>query len=304
MPLLRTLESIRTPWLDTAMGFATRLGEEMILIVLFCALFWCISKRHAYVMGAVFFLSSLAVQGLKIVFRVPRPWVYDPSFTIVGEAYGAATGYAFPSGHTQNAAAWLGSLGAMIKKWWVRVVCFGLAGLVAFTRLYLGVHYLQDVLVSLAITFAIVWLAMKFIPAEATCMKREVAIAGVIILCAFAVIIVAAVLYHGGVSEARQIRDATRAAGAGIAFALGMFIERNYIKFEPRTKKWWMQPIKLIVGIAITVALQEGLRVMGSELVPDALRYFFMVFWIMGVYPVVIKKFFQPEEQAAREANA
>jgi len=297
MPLLRTLESIRTSWLDTFMTFATRLGEEMILIVFFCALFWCISKRHAYVIGAVFFLSSLVVQGLKIIFRVPRPWVYDPTFEIVGEAYGAATGYSFPSGHTQNAAAWLGSVGAMVKKWWVKVICFGLAGLVAFTRLYLGVHYLQDVVVSLVITFAIVWLAMKFIPAEATCIKREALIAGVIVLCAGVVIVVAAVLYHGDISETHQLRDATRAAGAALAFALGMFIERNYVKFDPRTKKLWMQPVKLIIGIGVTLGLQEGLRVMGSGLFPDALRYFFMVFWIVGVYPMVIKKFFQPTEQ-------
>jgi undecaprenyl-diphosphatase len=245
-------------------------------------------------MGAVFFLSSLAVQGLKIVFRVPRPWVYDTSFTVVGGAYDAATGYAFPSGHTQNAAAWLGSLGAMLRGRWVKMLCFGLAGLVAFTRLYLGVHYLWDVLASLAITFVIVWLALRFIPAEATCIKREAAISGVIILCAIAVIIVAAVMYHGDFSEARQIRDATRAAGASIAFAIGMFIERNYVKFSTHTKKLWLQPVKLIIGIAVTIGLQEGLRVMGAGLVPDALRYFFMVFWIVGVYPFVIKKFFQP----------
>jgi hypothetical protein len=236
------------------------------------------------------------VQGLKIVFRVPRPWVYDPTFEPVGGSLDAATGYAWPSGHTQNAAAWLGALGALIRKWWARVLFFGLALLVAFSRMYLGVHYMWDVVASLVITFVILWLAVKFIPAEATCIKREIAIAGVIAGVAVVVIIVAAVLYHGDVTEARQLRDATRAAGASLGFAIGMFVERNYIKFSTRVKHWWMQPLKLALGVGVTLGIQEGARVLGSTLVPDAFRYFLMVIWIMLCFPLIIKRFFSHEE--------
>ena len=54
-------------------------------------------------MFVVGLFGTLANQFLKILCRVPRPWVLDPGFTIVESARAAATGYSFPSGHTQNA---------------------------------------------------------------------------------------------------------------------------------------------------------------------------------------------------------
>jgi len=58
MELLRLIESIRTPFLDTLIGLITRLGEETIGIVILCLVFWCISKKAAYIIGIAFFLSS------------------------------------------------------------------------------------------------------------------------------------------------------------------------------------------------------------------------------------------------------
>ncbi|MCL2202979.1 MAG: phosphatase PAP2 family protein [Defluviitaleaceae bacterium] len=307
MELLRALEGIRTPFLDTVIGLITRFGEETILIVVFCALYWCINKHMAYVMGFVFFLSSLAVQGLKIVFRWPRPWVYDPTFAPVGStvnpatglaeggAIEAATGYAFPSGHTQNAAALLGSLGAQIKIRAVKFTLFGLALLVGFSRLYLGVHYLSDVLVSLAIAFALIWVAMKVITPEVVSVKRELAVALGIAGAAVLVVVIVILRYNGifgEASEPHQLRDASRAAGAAMGFAIGMFVERNYIKFPTRARNIGFQILKFVIGLAVVLGLQEGLRVMGTALFPDALRYFFMVLWIVLVYPLIIKKFF------------
>ncbi|MCL1997954.1 MAG: phosphatase PAP2 family protein [Turicibacter sp.] len=104
MELLWFLEGLRTPFWDAVFSQITTLGEETILIVVFCLVFWCVNKKAGYVLGTSFFLSALAVQGLKTVFRVPRPWVSYPDFLPVGYAIDAATGYSFPSGHTQNAA--------------------------------------------------------------------------------------------------------------------------------------------------------------------------------------------------------
>lgn len=297
MEILRAIEGMRSPFLDTMFGVITRLGEQTILIVVFCVLFWCINKRMAYVMGVVFFMSSLVVQGMKIIFRVPRPWVTGyPTFSPVNEALAEATGYAFPSGHTQNAAAYLGSLGATIKRVPSQIILFTLPALVAFSRMYLGVHYLSDVLVSLVITFVLIFIAVKVITEEVVCKKRELAIAGFIILCSIVVIVIAAVLYHRDVTTPSQLRDATRAAGAAIGFAIGMYVERVYINFSVKTKNIFWQILKFVIGLGVTLGIQEGARVLGSGLIPDAFRYFLMVIWIVLVYPVIIKKFFQLKE--------
>jgi len=299
MDLLWFLEGIRSPFLDGAFGAITRLGEEIILIVLFCVLFWCVNKRMAYVMGVSFFLSSLLVQGAKIVFRVDRPWVADPTFTPVGGATRMATGYAFPSGHTQNAAALLGSLGAQVPSKAGKAILFTLVLLVAISRLYLGVHFLSDVVVSLVITFLVILFASKVVAEEAESKRRELLLALFIASIAVLVIAVATVLYHQGTTAPDQLRDSVRAAGAAIGFATGMYIERMHIKFSVRAKNIPMQIVKVILGIIVLVVIQEGVRLIGTGLVVDTVRYFLMVIWLTLIYPLIIKRYFAVQEHAA-----
>jgi len=296
MELLRQIESIRTPFFDTLFGLITRLGEEMILIVLFCVLFWCVNKKWGYIMGVVFFMSSLVVQGMKIVFRIPRPWVVDPNFSPIYASLGEATGYAFPSGHTQNAAAWLGSLGALINNKIVRICLFALTILVAFSRMYLGVHTLQDVVASLVITFAILFITLKFFNNDTENKKRDFFLSLFIVLCAVVVLIIVITMYFMDITEAAQLRDAVLAAGAAIGFGVGMFIERTYIRFSVKTKNIPLQILKCVLGIAGLIAIQEGLRIIGSNLLADGIRYFFMIMWLIVGYPLIIKKFFAVEE--------
>jgi len=173
MELLHFLESIRSPFLDALVGFITRFGEETIAIVILCAIYWCWNKRMAYGIGIAYFISGLTVQGMKISFRIDRPWVADPTLNPVPTALEHATGYSFPSGHTQGAAALLGSIGAQIKRVPIQITCFTLAILVAFSRLYLGVHTLLDVTVALLITFLIIFITVKFFIPEEVSKKRE-----------------------------------------------------------------------------------------------------------------------------------
>jgi len=299
MDLLWQLEGIRSPFWDTVFGLITRLGEEMILILVFCILFWCVNKRMAYVMGISFFLSSLVVQGAKIVFRVARPWIYDPTFAPVGGALQASTGYAFPSGHTQNAAALLGSLGALLKPKAVKIILFALVILVAFSRMYLGVHFLSDVVASLAITFLIIWFAAKVVTEEPASQKRELLLALFLIFAAVVVITIATILYHNGATTPAQLRDSTRAAGAAIGFAVGMYVERMYIRFSVRSQNLPVEILKVVLGIAGVLAIQEGVRLIGTGLVINAVRYFLMVSWLTLVYPLIIKRFFTKREHAS-----
>ena len=297
MEILRFIESIRTPFLDTLVGLITRLGEETIGIVLLCLIFWCISKKIAYVIGVSFFLSGLTVQGMKICFRVERPWVIDPSFEPVPGAKEYATGYSFPSGHTQSATAFYGALGSQVKPMVFKIILFAIPVLVAFSRLYLGVHTLQDVVVSLLITFLLIWLTCKVITSDVESKKKELAISLFIILYAVLVIIIAAIMYSNGTIDEKYIADCLKAAGAGIGFAVGMFVERNYIKFSVKSKNIFMHILKFVIGIAGVLAFQEGLKlIIGTGFIVDMFRYFLMITWVTVLFPLIIKRFFSVKE--------
>lgn len=151
MEFLRFLEGIRTPFMDTLMSLITQLGDELFFMVIAITMFWCIDKRRGYYLLSVGFLGTVLNQFLKLVFRVPRPWVLDPNFTIVESAREAATGYSFPSGHTQNAVGTFGGVARSAKKRWVQIICVIILLLVSFSRMYLGVHTPKDVGVSFVI---------------------------------------------------------------------------------------------------------------------------------------------------------
>ena len=297
MEILRMLESIRTPFLDSAIGLITRLGEEIIGIAVFCMIYWCINKRAAYRIGVAFFLSGLTVQGMKICFRIDRPWIADPTLTPVPSALEQATGYSFPSGHTQSAAALYGSLGAQIKRKPAKAILLLIALLVAFSRMYLGVHTLLDVTASLIISSLFVLLAMKVVTFGAADKKREFFVSLLMGLYAIAVIVVAVALYSSATIGHSDVSDSLKGAGAGIGLAVGMFIERVYIDFPVKTKGLLLQIVKFILGFAGVLIIKEGLKLaIGTGLVIDMIRYFLILVWMSALFPLIIKRFFTPAD--------
>lgn len=300
MELVKFFESIRTPFWDIIVGLITRLGEETVGIVIICVLFWCISKRMGYIIGIAYFLSGLTVQGMKVCFRIDRPWILDPTLNPTPGAIEYATGYSFPSGHTQSAASLYGALGAQLKNKPLMAVCFVIPVLVAFSRIYLGVHTLLDVVTSLILSALFIFITIKFIVKDSDIInkKRELIISLIIVLYAVAVVIITLTLYNSGTIEINNALDCIKAAGASIGFAAGMFIERVYINFSVKSKNIFVHAIKVLLGIAGVIALKEGLKpLIGTGFAPDMIRYFIMIFWVIAIYPMIIKRFFAIKEE-------
>ena len=293
MKLLSFLEGIRSPALTAILRIITSFGEETVAMVVLCAIYWCISKRCAYRIGIACFLSGLTVQGMKISFRINRPWILYPGLNPVPSSLPQATGYSFPSGHTQSSAALFGSLGAYIKQKPMKALCLLLLLLVAFSRMYLGVHTLLDVGVSLMISLIFIIAAPAL---TATCSgnkKKELILSLFMVMFAITVLIIAYVLLYNGKIEIEQMSDSLKAAGAGVGFATGMYIERVYIQFPVSTNSKFWQIIKFIMGFAGVFVLKEGLKlIIGTGLAADTVRYFLMLIWVTAVFPIIIKRLF------------
>lgn len=88
MQLLYALAKLRTPFLDTVLGALTNCGGEIVFMAVAIIVFWCVSKSCGYYMLTVGFVGTIVNQFLKLVFRIPRPWVKDPDFRIVESARG------------------------------------------------------------------------------------------------------------------------------------------------------------------------------------------------------------------------
>ena len=135
MEFLYFLEGIRIPVLNEFMLAITYLGDEIAFLVTAMILFWCVDKRQGYYVLSVGFFGTLANQFLKITCRVPRPWVQDPEFTILEQAREAATGYSFPSGHSQSGVGTFGAIAYTTENKLTKWLCVAVAVLVPLSRM-------------------------------------------------------------------------------------------------------------------------------------------------------------------------
>ena len=152
MQFLYFLESLRTPFRDGVMSAVTFLGDETVFLVIALAVLWCVDKKRGYYLLCVGFVGTVTAQCLKLLCRVPRPWILDSDFTIVESARAAASDYSFPSGHTINAVGTFGALSVTAKRRAVRLAWLVPAVAVPFSRMYLGVHTPLDVSVGALIS--------------------------------------------------------------------------------------------------------------------------------------------------------
>lgn len=291
MNFLRLLESVRNPALTYFFRFCTLFGEEMFMFVVICCLYWCINKELAYRIGLAFFVSGLVVQELKITFRVERPWVIDPSFKAVQEVIGTATGYSFPSGHTQSSVALFASLAFYVKSRWVKAACVTAFLLVGISRMYLGVHTPVDVLTSILLTLILTVAVFLVMKRYDNTVQQNAVIAAIIVIISVAVMAWSMVLFGRNLIETNYVSDCSKAAAAGLGFALGWFVERTYINFDEHCGRWWQQVFKLFCGLAVLIVIKEGFKlILGTGIVADIIRYFIMTVWVLVLYPLILKK--------------
>lgn len=301
MGLLYALESIRTPLLDKILGAVTYLGDELCFMVFAVGVFWCISKRMGYYLMTVGFFGTILNQFLKILCAIPRPWVKDPGFTIVESARAGASGYSFPSGHTQNAVTLYGGTARYTKTPWLRWVCIAVMVLICFSRMYLGVHTPLDV--GVAFAMALILLAALY-PAFRTedAMRRSMPwlIVGALALGGVFLGYVTGLrpdFAPGSEDEsnlAHAVKNAWTLLGAVAALLPMYLIERTYIRFDTRAP-WYGQILKLVLGLALAVGLKtmlkEPLRTLFPSGFADALRYFILVLYAGCVWPLTFRFF-------------
>lgn len=303
MDFLRLLASVRNPVLDAVMSGVTYFGSEIAFMAAALLLFWCIDKRQGYYVFLVGAVGTICNQFLKLAFRIPRPWVLDPEFQIVEAARADATGYSFPSGHTQNVVGTTASLFACRKEKWVRVVCVILMLLVPFSRMYLGVHTPLDVGVAFVTALA---LAAALYPAFRTEARAKRAtpwlLLGALALCGGYLLYAAAQArcdWPAGSEDRSNIthglKNAYTMTGALLGFLIVHFVDEKKLHFDVRAP-FWGQVLKLVLGLALILGIKAGLKppllaLFAGSQAESFVRYFLIVIFAGIVWPLTFPFF-------------
>ena len=313
MAFLHFLETVRTPFLDALFLALTRLGDETVFIAAALLIFWCIDKRGGYFVLTVGFFGIVANETLKLIFRVQRPWVLDTTLSPVRAALERAVGYSFPSGHTQNAVSLFGSAallpdllvpdaaqgGALHrKKRILRTVCLLLIFLVAFSRMYLGVHTPADVGVSAAVasvSLAVLYFLFRKFGKDTRFFPILMAIMWLLTVGFLIFSMTRSVNPESADNTASGIKHGCYMLGGMIGLCVGYPIEKRKIRFETRAPLLG-QILKLTVGFILVMLIKSLLKAPLLSLFSDSplahtVRYAVTVLFAVTVYPLSFRFF-------------
>ena len=264
-------------------------------------IFWCRDKKAGYTMAFAVSVGSLANHLLKLTCCVERPWVLDERITPPEVALQNQGGYSFPSGHAQLAAGYLaGSAIWLRRKKALSAACWLALALIGFSRVYLGVHTLLDVLAGIGEAVILLLVFRKLIPWFWNDRKRTTQVCAAILAAALLSTVYFLVKpYPLHYDAAGQLLTDPKTmitfsgVGAASGFALGMFLERRFVDFTtdvPARAKLY----RLLIGVLIYLPLYAA----GNHLMPQILGgywggYFFnLALWTFTLagYPYFFNK--------------
>jgi undecaprenyl-diphosphatase len=274
----------------------TQFGEETAFLVIALILFWCIDKYKGYFILSVGFIGTLSNQFLKLVFRIPRPWVVDSDFSILEQAREAAAGYSFPSGHTQSAVGTFGGIAYISKSRIIKCLGVIIAILVAFSRMYIGVHTPQDVFVSAAIAMLLI-VILKPLMLDSFQRTFPYVFAVMLTICVGFLCYVELYNFPADIdlhNLASGVKNAYTLAGCLIGLLIVYILDEKWLNF-PTEAIWWVQILKVIGGLAIVLAVKTGLKTplnfIFGESLGRAARYMLIVLVAGVIWPLTFRLF-------------
>ncbi|MEM4723877.1 MAG: phosphatase PAP2 family protein [Candidatus Hadarchaeum sp.] len=261
--VIQWLQSFRSPVLDALFRGSTFLGDERFYLLLIPLLYWVVDKRLAIRLSFVYLGSAYLNTLLKAAFAVPRP-----SFPAV-QVLDQAEGYAFPSGHAQTASTVWSYLAIQAQRTWFWVTAALVILLVALSRVYLGVHYPQDVLVGTLLAFFIVAAYDSFVRRYGARIAQLPLSAKLGLGCAVPLLLLA---LHAE-------KDTVSAMAACLGLSTGVALEYEYVRFQCAGSAT-QHAIRFAIGLIGLLALYLGL----SAVLPGGLLFRLLRYALIGLW--------------------
>jgi len=288
------------------MEFFTFLGSDNFFFIVLPLVYWSVDAGVGLRVAFILATSDSLKVIFKLLFADPRPYWISPRV----QALSAESSFGIPSGHAQNAAALWSIMAAGVRKRWAWITAFVLVFFIGFSRLYLGVHFVHDVIAGWLVGYAILLAFMRFWDPVAAWLKTKTP--GQQVMIAFLVsllIIVTGVLSSlhldgyvfpaawtenalrsGPLPEPASIEGIITTAGSLFGLAAGAAWIASWGGYQtagPVEKR----ALRYVIGLIGVVILWEGLGAVlprGETWLPLILRYIryaLVGFWITAGAP-------------------
>ena len=298
LDILMYLQSIRNELLTGIFTFFTICTEVPVITVLTAMLYWCINKKAGQ--RILFALAgSLNINvAVKNIVKMPRPIGTKGLISLRTQT---ATGYSFPSGHTQTATTFWTSMITQFKNIWIYIICILMILGAGISRLYLAVHWPMDVIVGWILGIILSILFIKLFDYIDNSKNYYIL---VIIMLIFGV----CTYFVGG-------EDFYKLFGLYSGFALGYMVEDTYISFSTENKqrknifskstskiegtkgkilRFIIGIISLLIVYLIFKNIENTFMIGQNEEIINIfkyLKYTIIVFWGVAIAPALFKLF-------------
>ena len=297
--------------LKTPMEIFSFFGTEYFFLLLLPALYWCVEAGLGLRVAIILLLSTSVNDALKMAFHGPRPYWYNPQ--VIG--YASETSFGVPSGHAQIAAGVWGMLAARIRKSWAWVVAILVVLMIGISRLYLGVHFLHDVLLGWLIGALLLWLVLRFWKPVAAWAKK-MSLGGQILaafISSLGIILISLIpflwlkttnwqppqAWASFATQAMSMSGALTTAGTffGLLTGLAWFNRQGGFSTEGPV---WKRILRFLLGAIGVLVFYVGLDVLFGLIAPDAdallpyilryIRYVLVGAWVSAGAPWLFVK--------------
>ena len=306
---IRFIQALQTfsPALDDLMNGFTFLGRIEFYLVLIPFIYWAVDRRIGFRALLILIYTDFISSSFKLLFHEPRPyWVGDV------KALSTETSYGIPSSHASDSLAVGGYLISKVKQNWARWLIGIVVFFVAFSRLYLGVHFPQDMLFGWLIGFTMLWAFSKWekpvrdwLNTKALAVQIELGF-----LCSISMVLVGFIIrsiiagtpdpaeWSSFSTEARNINGFITLGGAVFGTYTGYALMRKYASFSAKGARG-LRVARYVVGIIGLLLLYFGLDAAFSAIAADVstlgyilryVRYGLATFWATFLAPWIFLK--------------
>jgi hypothetical protein len=300
------------------MALITELGSFNFYLVVIPLIYWSLNKQLGVHLLFLLTLSNTIGETLKQAFRDPRPFWYDPSIALSEELT-----YGFPSNHALVPTVMYVVIASWVRKGWFWILSVLLILLIIFSRVYLGMHDVPDVVLGFLIgliVLGIYFLWRRYFLKRFNNRILGQKLLGVLLLCLFFIVVTVVILLVIGdpvienpewepyyvEGERAGLDGATANIATLLGFGIGLLFESTRIRFDSGGTAA-KRTLRYLTGIIITFGLYFGLR----SLFPDtneapyiismplrALRYFIASIWVSYYAPALFVRLNLADRQA------
>lgn len=258
LEIVKLIQRGATPFFDEFFSLITRFGEEIFFVCVFLIFYWCVSYNYAFKF-ALFYLTSVLINNvLKIIIKRPRPWMASD----LVENKLPASGLSFPSGHSQG----ISCISTFViydcyknkpfkKNINLTVLISGivLCLLVGFSRMYLGQHYLTDVIAGFTLGVGIILLLNFIVSKISDKFKSKLNVEIILSVLSIIILVVIVLLSSFNIVSYSVATKIFRYAGMLVGTTLGYILSTRFIK--EINESIWLKLIKVIIGFIVVFGI-------------------------------------------------